>query len=140
MSSWTGRGAAGWYPDPFREGAFRWYDGARWTTDLAAGAWGPAPAPHPQRARGFWIAPINRSWQAVLAPYLALLAIFPALLPLGALIAVPMAVGAIMLGVWAIRLPVDDLHRGRIRAGFAIVLATGVLVGAVAVTAAAAPT
>ena len=39
---------AGWYPDPRRQAAYRWWDGAMWSEHV----WSPAPGPHMWSAPG----------------------------------------------------------------------------------------
>lgn len=66
---------------------------------------GPADVAH-------WLAPIGRSWQAVAAGYVALVAIV--IWPLG-----PVALG---LGLWALRRAAKEGTHGRGRAVFAVVV------------------
>jgi hypothetical protein len=72
-----------------------------------------------------WLLPTGRSWQAIAAGYVALVAIV--LWPLG-----PIAVG---LGIWAMRKASTRQSHGRGRAIFAIVVGTLATVMLVAVLA-----
>ncbi len=89
----TGKTPPGWYPDPTGAPHQRWFDGANWTTQVAA-----YPAPRSARtdtgpgSAMHWLLPVGRSWQSVVAPYLGL---FSLIIPFLGLVAVG-------LGAWAL--------------------------------------
>jgi hypothetical protein len=112
--------APGWYPDPHGQAAHRWFDGSRWTGHVS-----PAPAAvHPyvlpngrSRTGGeYWLVPVGRSREAVLAPWVALGALF--LGPLG----LSAGITAIVLAICALCLPREPGRGGRGRPVVAIVL------------------
>jgi hypothetical protein len=127
----------GWYSDGTTPGAVRWFDGQAWTqhTQPAAPpapypmtqpspspsypAYGQPPAPdqHGPSDALHWIVPVGRSWQSIVAGYVAIVAMF--VWPLG-----PVAIG---MGAWALSRARRGGH-GSGRAIFALVvgvLATG---------------
>jgi hypothetical protein len=133
--------APGWYPDPYGQAGQRWFDGREWTGDvhprpapppsgrpqptvLPAGqvlprdrksttSGGAQGVPQPRHGAEYWLIPVGRSWQAVLAPWIGLAGIVIPLLGLA----------GIGFGVWALRVPSGDGRRGgRIRPVVAIVL------------------
>jgi hypothetical protein len=125
----------GWYPDPHALGVQRWFDGVRWTAHVhpepaaypaamapyAAAPYGVSPHGRPAAGRAplgieYWLVPVGRPWQSVLAPWVALGAFF-----LGPL-SVVAGIAAIALAVVALRLPRDPAHPGRGRPVTAIVL------------------
>ena len=125
----------GWYSDGATPGVVRWFDGQAWTqhtqpvglpspvaqsspypvaTYPVQGAdHGPSDALH-------WVLPVGRSWQSIVAGYVAIVAMF--FWPLG-----PVALG---LGVWALARARHGGH-GRGRAVFAVVVGALATVGAV---------
>lgn len=87
---------AGWYPDPSGVPHLRYFDGTRWTDQLA-------PMGLPQQPRQdlgpgsalHYIVPVGRSWQAVLSPWLGLFALLP-------FIGLLFALAAIGIGTWGL--------------------------------------
>jgi hypothetical protein len=120
--------APGWYPDPHGQAAHRWFDGSRWTghVDPVRAAANPYVLPNPaafpasngrSRTGGeYWLVPVGRSREAVLAPWVALGAFF--LGPLG----LSAGITAIVLAICALCLPRDEGRAGRGRPVVAIVL------------------
>ena len=68
---------AGWFPDPWRIAAWRWWDGAAWTAHLAPSATVVGGAPHRRPRLGAWLS-------------------FPVLV--GGLITVPLVVLSVIMG------------------------------------------
>jgi Protein of unknown function (DUF2510) len=109
----------GWYPDPYRHAEQRWYDGREWTRHVhpvgpIREVVPPGSLPtgmHPIGAE-YWLIPVGRSWQAVVAPWVGL----------GGLFIPFLGIAAIVLAVLALRLPKDPHHPGRGRPIVAIVL------------------
>lgn len=106
---------AGWYGDPYVQDSMRYFDGMSWTAHVSSAA-APAPA-----QPGFgadpkdpvhWILPTGRTWQSVVAGYVALFAIVAWFLG-------PVALG---LGIWGLKASQKGGAHGRGRAVFAIVV------------------
>lgn len=125
--------ASGWYNDPSNPAQVRYWDGARWTEQVAVlPPVAPAPgAPADQTgpsSAAYWLVPVGRSWQSVIAGYLGLLCLvawFGG--PFG------MVVGGVTvwLGIWGMKLARTGGH-GRGRAIFGIIAGSlSVLGGAV---------
>jgi hypothetical protein len=111
-----------WYPDPYRPGQLRWFDGYRWTEHASAvppvgypsAGYGPWSGP-PQRDRSKEaLYPVNRTGLSIAAGYLGLFSILLVFAPI-----------ALVLGVVAL---IDLTHKpdvgGRGRAWFAVVAGT----------------
>jgi hypothetical protein len=116
----------GWYQDPSSPTLLRFFDGAAWTEHTA-----PQPGP-PQMAYGqhvvppprtsgtgahpndavHWLVPTGRTWQSIVAGYVALFAI----------VAWVLGPVALLFGVWALRASAQGGAHGRGRALFAIVV------------------
>lgn len=85
--------------------------GVRLSADPRATArpWSTAPAARPEPALSdpilYWVMPVGRTWQAVVAPYLGLLAFFPFL-------GLIFGIAAIFIGIAALRLPSPDPRHG----------------------------
>jgi hypothetical protein len=124
--------APGWYADPYRHAAQRWFDGHGWTAHTHPRAPVTATAPVASVVPGirralpptpvgveYWLVPVGRSWQAVAAPWAGLVSLLFS--PLGVLV-LPLVAATIALAVWALCLPRDPAHPGRGRPVVAIVL------------------
>jgi len=114
----------GWYADPQNAAALRYFDGSQWTEHVAPRpvpsapvAWGSQPLPpaplgaDPSNAV-HWMLPTGRTWQSIVAGYIALFAmLFWFLGP-----------GAFAFGIWALMESHKTGAHGRGRAIFAIVV------------------
>lgn len=123
---------SGWYPDPAAPGGLRYFDGTGWTEHTAPG-WLPSPPGPSVLADGFvpvpyagpsphfgespsdpvhWILPTGRTWQSIVAGYLALFAVlFWCLGPV-----------VLALGIYALSASAAGHGHGRGRAWFAVVV------------------
>lgn len=131
MSTPTSAPPAGWYPDPSAAGVLRYFDGAGWTQHTApqnvypptAPSVLPAGAPHVPALTPaptgehpsdvvHWLLPTGRTWQSIVAGYVALFAL------------VIWFLGPVSLffGVWALNASSHGGGHGRGRAVFAIVV------------------
>ena len=86
----------GWHPDPHQPGLWRWWDGTQWTAQTAPML--PAHPVAPPQDLGQSpvmraLLPVGRPWQAIVAGYVGLFAIFIVFLG-------PIAIG---FGVWGIQ-------------------------------------
>ena len=128
----------GWYPDPRIPGVERHWDGLAWTehTRPAAappgtlpwpgGPMAPATPDHGPSSALHWLLPVGRSWQSVVAPYAALVALLAFFVPPLALL---LAAVAIVLGVWALVRATQGGH-GTGRAIVALVIAVAAVLAA----------
>jgi hypothetical protein len=105
---------AGWYPDPYQPGQFRWFDGYQWTAHAGASApvTGAAWGPPPERDRSVeYLLPVNRTGLSIAAGYAGLFAILLIFAPI-----------ALVLGVLALRdLQDKPAVAGRGRAWFGLI-------------------
>jgi hypothetical protein len=101
----------GWYPDPGNASSLRWWDGAQWSPYTSS----PPVPDDPKDDTLFWMVPVGRAWQAVVAGYLGLFVLV--IWPLG-----PVAFG---FGAWALQVMDRDHTYGRGRAWFGVI--TGIL-------------
>jgi hypothetical protein len=102
-------------------------NGAQGVSPATAHGWATASSPfaqattpggttlvahRPSVGAEYWLLPVGRSWQAVVAPWLGL---FGVIIPL-------LGIAGIFFGVWALRLPMDPTRPGRVRPVVGIVL------------------
>lgn len=130
MSSPTQSPPPGWYSDPASPAMLRWFDGWAWTGHIArrpsvavdglsapngcpSTALPPSPAVDPDRGLR-WILPVGRTWQSIVAGYVALFAVL--LWFLGPI--------ALVVGLWALHASEVGRGIGRGRAWFAIIVGT----------------
>ncbi len=126
----------GWYPDPVAPGAVRWFDGSGWTPHVSpappvAGGYAPLLT---AAAAGIgatpadpvhWLLPTGRTWQSIVAGYVALVAVFVWFLG-------PVA---LLLGVAALRASAAGRGHGRGRAWFAVVVGSAATLAGLALVA-----
>ncbi|HVQ88389.1 MAG TPA: DUF2510 domain-containing protein [Actinomycetes bacterium] len=123
----TGAGSAGWYLDPHVVDQLRYFDGSVWSQHTAPIVKSPGTATVLPASKGVsagfgdrpsdpvhWLLPTGRTWQSIVAGYVALFAIL--IWPLG-----PIAFG---LGLWALVSSSSGGSHGRGRAWFAVVVGT----------------
>ena len=127
--------APGWYDDPSSPTHLRYWDGVRWTEQVTVrppGAPSTPPGPADQNgpsSAAYWMVPVGRSWQSVIAGYLGILCLFVWFVgPVG------IVVGGVTLwlGIWGLRRASTGGH-GRGRAIFGVIAGSlSLLAGAVA--------
>lgn len=118
----------GWYVDPQSPSSARWFDGASWTAHVQPlGAPPPTAPDHGPSTALHWVLPVGRSWQSILAGYVALVAMVTWTLAwaggTGAVIGLAVAAVTVGLGAWALHAAAAGGH-GRGRAWFAVVVGT----------------
>ena len=106
----------GWYPDPAAPASFRWWDGAQWTPYVHVP--GPMPDVTGKNDPAYWLLPVGRPWQALVAGYLGVVCLITWLMgPVG----VVFGAITVALGIWGLDAGRSRKLGGQGRAWFGIV-------------------
>lgn len=118
----------GWYPDPMIPAGshlnYRWWDGAQWTPYVHVSA--PPPALTGKEDPLYWVIPVGRPWQAIVAGYLGIACTIMWLLgPVG----VVFGAASVAFGIAGLKVAERQRSGGQARSWF------GVIAGALSIVA-----